>query len=75
MATVPEHGLNDDRLDRTQFSVARLSDPDDALQYWLSRPIDERLRALERLRRISYGDTVATGRLQRVLEIARLEHR
>jgi hypothetical protein len=75
MGGVPDHGLNDFRLDRTQFSVVRLTDPDDALAYWLSRPADERLRALERLRRISYGDTVATGRLQRVLEVARLERR
>jgi len=35
------------RLDRTQFSVARLTDRDDALEYWLSRPVEERLRALE----------------------------
>jgi hypothetical protein len=41
------------RLDRTQFSVARLTDPDDAVAYWLSRPVEERLRALELLRRTS----------------------
>jgi hypothetical protein len=75
MGAAREHGLDDFRLDRTQFSVARLTDPDDALAYWLSRPVGERLRALERLRRISYGDTVATARLQRVLEVARLERR
>ena len=75
MGAVPEHGLDDFRQDRTQFSVARLTDSDDALAYWLSRPVCERLQALERLRRISNGDTVATGRLQRVLEVARLERR
>jgi hypothetical protein len=73
MGTVPKEPLGEPGLDRTKFSVARLNDPDDSLQYWLSRPIVERLQALERLRRISYGHTVATGRLQRILEVARLE--
>jgi HAMP domain-containing protein len=75
MGTPPDESIDEPRLDRTQFSVARLTDPDDALAYWLSRPVEERLRALERLRRISYGDTVASERLQRVLEVARLERR
>jgi hypothetical protein len=44
MGAVPEHGLDDFRLDRTQFSVVRLTEPDDALAYWLSRPAGERLR-------------------------------
>jgi hypothetical protein len=70
-----EEPIDEFRLDRTQFSVAKLSDPDDALEYWLSRPVEERLQALEYLRRISYGYTAATGRLQRVLEVARIERR
>jgi hypothetical protein len=75
MDPAPEKPIDEFRRDRTQFSVARLTDPDDSLEYWLSRPVEERLRALERLRRISYGDTVASGRLQRVFEVARLERR
>jgi hypothetical protein len=74
MDTAPEP-VEEFRLDRTKFSVARLTDPDDSLQYWLSRPVAERLRALEHLRRISYGHTVAAGRLQRVFEVAKLERR
>jgi hypothetical protein len=74
MGTVPEEPTEAFRLDRTQFSVARLTDPDDALDYWLSRPIEERLRALELLRRIFYGDA-ACGRIQRVLEVVQLERR
>ncbi len=50
-------GLEDFRLDRTQFSVVRLTDPDDAVAYWLSRPVEGRLRALELLRRTFYGYT------------------
>lgn len=62
------------RLDRTHLSITRLGDPDGAVQYWLSRPVGERLRALELLRRTFYGDR-ASERLQRVLEVAQLETR
>ena len=74
MGTIREEGIDDFRLDRTQFSVARLTDPDDALEYWLSRPVAERLRGLELLRRTFYGDNASEG-LQRVLEVAQLEPR
>jgi len=49
MGTEAEEPIEDFRLDRTQFSVARLTDPD-----------EERLRALEHLRRTFYGYTSAT---------------
>jgi hypothetical protein len=42
MGATSEDGLDEFRLDRRQFSVARLTGPDDALEYWLSRPVDER---------------------------------
>ena len=74
MDPAPEKPIDEFRRDRTQFSVARLTDPDDALEYWLSRPVEERLRALEFLRRIFYGDA-ACGRIQGVLEVAQLERR
>jgi len=64
-----------DQLDRTQFSVARVTDPDDAVEYWLSRPVEERLRALEHLRRTFYGYTSTSEGLQRVLEVTQLEPR
>ena len=51
MSATPEDDPEDFRLDRTQFSIARLTDPDDAVRYWMSRPVEERLRALELLRR------------------------
>jgi hypothetical protein len=69
----PEERTDDFRLDRTHFSVARLTDPDDALAYWLSRPVEERLRALELLRGTFYGYTGASEGLQRVLEVAQLK--
>jgi hypothetical protein len=75
METAGEDEIDEFRLDRTHFSVARLTDPDDAAQYWLSRPVEERLRALEFLRRSFYGYTGAGEGLQRVLEVAQLEQR
>jgi len=59
MGTAYDDGIEDFQLDRTQFSVVRLTDPDDAVEYWLSRPVEERLRALELLRRTFYGYTSA----------------
>jgi hypothetical protein len=75
MGMPPEDGIDEFRLDRTQFSVVRLTDPDDAVGYWLSRPVEERLRALELLRRTFYGYTSAGEGLQSVLEVAQLEPR
>jgi len=46
----PDQAPNELQVDRSSFSVARLTDPDDSPGYWLSRPVDERLRALEFLR-------------------------
>ena len=75
MSSALKDEIEDFRLDRTQFSVVRLTDPDDAVEYWLSRPVDERLRALELLRRTFYGYTSASEGLQRILEVAQLEQR
>ena len=66
---------DDFRLDRTQFSVARRTDPDDSVAYWLTRPVEERLRALELLRRTLHGYTGTGEGLQRVLEVVQLEQR
>jgi hypothetical protein len=72
---VVDPNTTEPRIDWSSFSVARLTDPDDALAYWLSRPIEERLQALELLRRTFHGYTEADARLQRVLEVAKLEPR
>jgi hypothetical protein len=72
MAAAPDKNTDQFRLDRTQFSVVRLTDPDDALEYWLTRPVEERRRALEHRRRTFYGAS-ATAPMQRVLEVVRLE--
>ena len=56
-------------IDKSAFSVTSLSGESDDRAYWLSKTPEERLRHIETLRRINYGDQ-ATARLQRVLEIA-----
>jgi hypothetical protein len=75
MGTQFEDGFEEFRLDRTRVSVVHLTDPDDAVEYWLSRPVEERLRALELLRRTFYGYTSASEGLQRVFEVAQLAQR
>jgi hypothetical protein len=65
--------MDEIRLDRTAFSVARLDDPDDSIQFWATRSIEERLTAVELMRQIAYGYDPFTTRLQRVLEIAQRE--
>jgi hypothetical protein len=58
------------RVDRTELSVGDHSAVEaEERAYWHSRTPAERLRHVELLRRINYGDR-ATGRLQRVLEVA-----
>ncbi len=59
------------RLDRSAFSVVSLDEQDDNGAYWQTKTPEERMRALEYLRRMAYGDT-ATARLQRVLSIGEL---
>ena len=58
-----------ERIDRAALSTAPLFGETDLRAYWLSRTPHERLRHIEVLRRMNYGDQ-ATARLQRVLEIA-----
>lgn len=55
------------RIDRRKFEVVSADEPRDR-NYWLTRPVEERLEQIELLRRINYG-TATTGRLQRVLEV------
>jgi hypothetical protein len=56
------------KVRRDVFIVASLFDPSDEKAYWLSKTPDERLEAVELMRRIIYGDEAAK-RLQRVFEV------
>ena len=59
------------RLDRSAFSVVSLDEQDDDGAYWHDKTPEERMRALEYLRRMAYRNA-ATARLQRVLSVAQL---
>jgi len=67
-----EQGLPDPvdepTVDRAAFSVVALDEADDERAYWWSRTPQERMRHLEYLRRVNYGDR-AGERLQRVFEV------
>ncbi len=60
------------KLSREHYSVVSLDDKSDK-KYWQSRSDEERLAHMLYLRWVNYGDA-AFGRLQRVFEIAELEH-
>jgi len=60
------------KVRRDVFKVASLFEPSDDKEYWLSKTPQERLEAVEIMRRIIYGDEAAK-RLQRVFEIAQRE--
>lgn len=65
--TIPEI-----RLDKTKLTVVSVSERDDEVEYWRKASTKERLQHAERLRRIAYGDR-ATARLQRTIEVVKLE--
>ena len=60
--------LSNLKVDRSTFSVSSLTDESDDKAYWLARTPQDRLKQVEILRRINYGNR-ATARLQRILEI------
>jgi hypothetical protein len=69
-----KHQLPEVRLDKSKFAVVALGDDSDDVEYWRNATLKQRLQHAERLRRIAYG-VRAQRRLQRVIEIAKLEER
>ncbi|NUN97372.1 MAG: hypothetical protein HUU16_14500 [Candidatus Omnitrophica bacterium] len=57
------------RVDRTKLTFASLDDPSDEKEYRSTKTVEERLQAVEMMRRMAYGEGAVTARLQRVLEI------
>lgn len=60
------------KMAKDVYAVASLTDASDEKEFWRTKTPQQRLEALENLRRIVYGDVQSTARLQRVLEIAQL---
>jgi hypothetical protein len=58
--------------DKAAFSVVSLAEADDDQMYWRSKSAHERLQAVEHMRQVIYGYAPATGRLQRIFEVAEL---
>jgi len=58
------------KLDRTVIKLAKLTDPPDDLEFWLTKSPQERLAGVELMRQIAYGYDPDTERLQRVLSVA-----
>ena len=60
-------------LDKSKISVVPLRESGNDLEYWLKKSPIERLNAVEICRQMVYGESETTSRLQRVLEVAKLE--
>lgn len=63
------HMINTDAIDKTAFTVATITDPSDLRDFWLSCSPHDRLRVVEFLRRLNYGDYQPSQQLQRILEV------
>lgn len=61
-----------DKLDKTVYEITDLGQDKYDAEYWMSRTPEERLQAIELLRRINYGEDATTARLQRFFEVAEL---
>ena len=57
------------KLDKNTISIASLKDETDEKVYWFSKTPQERIAAMEVMRKIIYGYDPTTTRLQRVFEI------
>ena len=65
----------DEHIDRNSFSVHNLYDEDSDVIYWMKQSPQDRIFAIEMMRRINYGNDVATTRLERFFEIAVIDCR
>ena len=64
--------INFDSVDRSAVVISSLDGEDDAKRFWWSKTPEERLQAVEFLRRLNLVRCL-TARLQRVLEIIELQ--
>ncbi len=63
-------GNNFLKMRKDVLKVSSLFEKSDEKEYWLSKSPNERLEAVEIMRRILYGYNPSTTRLQRVIEVA-----
>jgi hypothetical protein len=65
--------FNFPKVRRDVFKVASLSEPSDEKEYWLSKTPEERLEAVELMRRIVYGDEALKRLDKTVFEVVQRE--
>jgi hypothetical protein len=64
------------RLDRTAFRINTFAEADNNCKYWLTQPVEERLRAANFLIRQAYGiDPQATLRMDRSHSVVRIRRK
>lgn len=60
-----------DRVDRSAFSTGTMDEQTaEYVASWRSRPVAERIAAIQFMRTVMYGQDAATGRLQRLLQVS-----
>jgi hypothetical protein len=65
--------LGEYRVNRKKMVIRTLGAGDDDVAYWRSQSPAARMRAMELMRQINYGQAATSARLKRVLEVAQLK--
>jgi hypothetical protein len=65
--------MNLNKMDKSSFSISDLHDNNDEINYWKSKSPQERVQAIEVMRKILYGEDATAARLQRIFEITELK--
>jgi hypothetical protein len=70
-STTPLSETPPDKLDRAVFAIGTLEDQTaEYVASWRSRPVEDRISAVQFMRVVMHGEDAATGRLQRLLQIS-----
>jgi len=59
------------RINKNIVKITKIDDPQlvkDEILYWLSRPSQERIAAVDYLRAVNYGNTARLQRVARVIQ-------
>jgi hypothetical protein len=68
--SAPNEGIRQ-KLDRSAFSTGTLDEQTrEYVASWRTRPVEERISAVQFMRTVMYGKDAASGRLQRLLQIS-----
>ena len=62
----------ENRINKKIFTIRNLYEDQNDLLYWLEKTPQDRISAIEMMRRINYGNDISTRRLQRLFKITEL---